>query len=153
MPRVVREVVVRAPPELVFACLVDPRERAQWMQSMSETIADPTLRVGSRIAGRRRSPGSASRYEMTIVALDPPRRIEADVRRNGDHVGCAGQEVVPDPQGARVRSFGEVKLTGLQRVAAPLVQAGLEKEIDTDLAALKRHAEERAGKGLEKPPH
>lgn len=145
MPRVVREVAVRAAPDLVFSCLVDPKERAAWVQSMAETTSEPTLKVGSRVAGRRRAPGSSSRYEMTIVALEPGRRIEAEVRRNGDLVGRAGQEVLPDGSGARVRAFGEVRLTGLQRVAAPLVTAGLEKEIEADLASLKRHAEAKAG--------
>lgn len=146
MPRVVREVVIRADPEAVFALLVDPRERALWVQSMKETTTETVLRVGSRIAGRRTAPGSASRYEMTVVALEPPRRVEAEVRRNGVLVGHAGQDVLPDPQGARVRGFGEVHLTGIQRMMAPLVTANMEKELESDLAALKRHAEARTRK-------
>lgn len=144
MPRVVRERVVRASPERVFVALTDPRERAQWVASMAETPAEGSLRVGTRVEARRRSPGSRSRYEMTVVALEPGRRLETAVRRNGEPVGKGGYELSPAPGGTLVRAWGEFELHGLQKMMTGVVALGMEKELDADLAGLQRHVEPRA---------
>jgi uncharacterized protein YndB with AHSA1/START domain len=147
MPRVTRERVVRAPPERVFAALTDPRERVQWLASMAETPGDGPLRVGTRVEARRKALGSRSRYEMTVLALEPGRRLETAVRRNGEPVGKGGYELSPVAEGTRVRAWGEFELSGLQKMMTGVVSLGMEKELEADLAALQRHVEARSASG------
>ena len=141
MPRVVRERVVRAPPERVYAALTDPQERVRWLASMAETPGEGPLRVGTRVEARRKAPGSRSRYEMTVLALEPSRRLETAVKRNGEPVGKGGYDLAPVPEGTRVRAWGEFELHGLQKMMTGVVALGMEKELDADLAALQRHVE------------
>lgn len=141
MTRVIRETVVRAPPERVFAALVDPSQRARWIASMRENGSGAALAVGSVVEGRRSAPTSRSTYRMKVLRLEAPRVLEMEVERNGERVGRAGYELAPAPEGTRVRAFGEVELKGLQKLAAPMVSKGMEDEMTVDLAGLKKHVE------------
>jgi carbon monoxide dehydrogenase subunit G len=141
MPRLTRETRIAASPDAVFACLADPKERAQWLTSMKESPVEGALRVGSRIAARRTAPGSKSTYELTVTRLDAPRQIAMDIRRNGAPAGTGGYDLAPDGGGTLVRAFAEYELSGLQKMMGPIVSAGLQNELDADLRGLKRYAE------------
>lgn len=141
MPRITREVTVQAPPEVVYAAVADPAARARWLTSMRETPPEGPLRVGSRIPARRTAAGSRSQYELTVAVLDPPRRIETAIRRNGQDRGRGGYEIHPAAEGARVVSFAEYELAGLERLMGPAVEMGLRQEMEADLQSLKRHVE------------
>lgn len=141
MTRLVRETLVRAPPEAVWTALVEPKARASWLASMAEAPAEGPLAVGTLVRGRRKAPGSRSAYESVVRVLEPARRLEMDVRRNGAPAGRGGYELVREADGTRVRAFAEYELTGMQRMLGPVVAAGLQNELDADLAGLKRHVE------------
>ena len=141
MPRVERHALLKAPPEAVWAALVDPARRARWLASMREEQSPAPLAVGTRVTSRRTAPGSRSTYVSTVKRLDPPRRMEMDVARNGEHVATGGYALAATPEGTRVTAYGEFELKGLQRMMTPIVAAGMEKELEADLAGLKRHLE------------
>lgn len=143
MPRIEREIVVAAAPDAVFHALVTPAERVRWMTTMEETPLATALEPGARISARRRDALSRSRYDLRVTALEAPRRIETEVRRNGSAAGRGGYHVFPHEDGARVVGFAEFELGGLQRVMTPLVSANLEKGLEADLMSLKRHVEAR----------
>lgn len=132
---------MRAPPERVFAALVDPAQRAKWVASMRETGAGPAMAIGSVVEGRRTAPTSRSHYRMRVTRLEPLRALEMDVERNGEHVARAGYELLPAPDGTKVRAWGEAQLKGLQKLAGPMVAKGMEDEMTVDLAGLKRFVE------------
>ena len=139
--RVTRETIVRAPPERVFAAIIDPAQRAKWVASMSEAGTGGPMHVGSIVEAKRTAPTSTSRYRMKVLRLDAPRVLEMDVERNGEHVARAGYELHPTAEGTKVRAWGEAQLKGLQKLAAPMVAKGMEDEMTVDLAGLKRHVE------------
>ncbi|HUR69861.1 MAG TPA: SRPBCC family protein [Candidatus Thermoplasmatota archaeon] len=141
MTRVVKETVVRAPPERVFRALTQPAERALWIASMREKGTGAPLAVGARVEGQRTAPGSRSTYLLTVRRLDAPRALEMDIARNGDPVGSAGYELAPTPEGTKVRGWAEAQLKGLQKLAAPMVTKGMEDELVVDLASLKKYVE------------
>lgn len=142
MTRIEREAIVRAPPERVFEALIDPQRRAKWIASMRETSGGTEpLRVGARIEGRRTAPTSRSTYHMTVRRLEPARLLEMEVVRNDAPAGKGGYELAPVPEGTRVRAFAEYELKGMQKLAGPLVAAGMEQELQVDLASLKRFVE------------
>lgn len=144
MTRVTRETTIRAAPDLVFRHLTDPAERAQWLTSMTESPTDPTLRVGSKVPARRKDPSSTSKYEMTVTKLENARKIETSIKRNGSSAGSAGYDLAPAADGTRVVAFAEFELPFLARMMAPVVEANLRKELDLDLASLKKHVESKA---------
>jgi uncharacterized protein YndB with AHSA1/START domain len=142
VPRIVRDIVVRAPPERVFEALVDPRQRARWVASMR--VEDPgtgPLTVGARMQGRRTAPTSRSTYQMTVRRLETPRLLEMDVERNDAPAGRGGYELEAAPEGTRVRAYAEYELKGMQKLAGPLIAQGMEDELKVDLASLKRFVE------------
>lgn len=144
MPRVTHESVIHAPPEAVFAALTDPKAREQWLTTMKESPVDGAIGVGTRIPARRNASGSSSTYELTVTAMEPPRRIVLSVRRNGAPAGAGGYELSAADDGAtRALAFAEYELPLLARVMAPLVAANLEKGLAADLSGLKRFVESR----------
>lgn len=146
MTRIVRETLVRAPPERVFEALVDPQQRARWVASMRITSPGTArLEVGSRVEGRRSAPTSRSTYHMTVRRLEPGRLLEMDVSRNDAPAGRGGYELASAPEGTRVRAYAEYELKGVQKLAGPLVAQGMEDELKVDLASLKRFVEAGGG--------
>lgn len=141
MPRVVKETHVKAPPERVYRALIDPKERALWIASMRESGEGAPLALGSRVEGRRTAPASRSVYHLTVRRIEEARALEMDIVRNGEPAGRAGYELAPAPEGTRVRAFAEAHLKGLQKLASPLVQKGMEDEMTVDLASLKSYLE------------
>ena len=142
VPRLVREILVHAPPERVFAALVEPGQRARWIASMRLVdVGGARLAVGARVEGRRTAATSRSVYHMTVRRLEPARLLEMDVERNDAPAGKGGYELAPAPEGTRVRAFAEYELKGLQKLAGPLVAQGMEDELRVDLASLKRFVE------------
>jgi uncharacterized protein YndB with AHSA1/START domain len=140
---IVKEATVAAPPELVFRALTDPAERAEWQSSFDEAPLEGPLVVGTRIRATRRGSTSGSTYELAVTGLDAPRRLAMDAYRNGHLVARTAFALAPAGAGTRVRSEAEVKLSGLQRMLAPVVNAEMEKRLDAELASLKRHVEKR----------
>src|SRR5688500_11210158 len=104
---------------------------------MRESGSRAALALGSRVEGRRTAPASRSVYHMTVRRLEPARLLEMDIVRNDAPAGRGGYELAPAAGGTLVRAFAEFDLKGLQRLAAPLVAAGTERELEADLASLK----------------
>lgn len=142
MPRISREIIVRASPARVFEALVEPAQRARWIASMRmEQAEGAALAVGIRVEGRRTAATSRSLYRMTVCRLEPGRLLEMDVERNDAPAGKGGYELAAAPEGTLVRAFAEYELKGLQKLAGPLVAQGMEDELKVDLASLKRFVE------------
>lgn len=141
MTRIVKESIVRAPPERVWEALVDPQQRAKWIASMRESASGGPLAIGSKVEGRRTAATSRSVYHLTVRRLEPARLLEMDIVRNGEHAARGGYEIAAAPEGTRVRAFAEYELKGLQKLAAPLVSSGMEQELQVDLASLKKFVE------------
>lgn len=143
MAPVVKEIVVARPPMQVFAALVEPRQRAAWSTTFLEEPLPQgaAVQVGTRIRATRRGSTSGSRYELTVTALDPGRRLAMALARNGKRVAHGAFELEPVPGGTRVRSVSELELSGLQRVMEPVLAQAAAKEMESELASLKRHVE------------
>lgn len=134
-----KDVFVPAPPERVFAALVEPAQRADWVRTLVESPREGALRQGDRVEATRRGSTSGSRYVLTVTRLEPPRVLATAVARNGQHVGRNTFELEATPEGTRVRATAEVQLTGLQRMMTGVVVAAAEKELAAELDALRAH--------------
>lgn len=141
MPPVTKETVIAAPPERVFEALTDPARRAAWATTFVEAPLAEPMRAGTRIRATRRGSTSGSRYELTVTAFEPGRRLGMAVARNGVRVGSGAFELFPAEGGTRVRSTSALELSGVQRLMEPMLAAAAAKEMEAELARLKRHVE------------
>ena len=129
----VRDVVVAAPVEVVFAALVDWESQGRWMLA---TRVDGTAQgLGGRLSAFTGVGRAGFLDTMEIVEWEPPRLVR--VRHTGDVVRGDGVfEVLALPQG-RSRfvwreeldlPFGAVGRTGFALVR-PLFAAGVERSL------------------------
>jgi uncharacterized protein YndB with AHSA1/START domain len=71
-----RTIEVGAPPEEVFAWLVEPDKLRAWTDADSGFPADHwELRAGYRIDGSFQAPDGERKFSLEITAYDPPREL------------------------------------------------------------------------------
>jgi uncharacterized protein YndB with AHSA1/START domain len=105
---IVRELVLRASPERVFAAWTEPAELARWFGTRAE--------VDLRVGGRWRfvwATGEGTEAHGTGVyrVIDPPRRLVYTWEDNGAGPTVVTVELTPEDDGTRLRvtesGFGE----------------------------------------------
>lgn len=143
MPRLVREVEVAAPPARVFAILTDFSRVAQVLPGIQESVVltPGPVGVGSRIRERREVKGRVRESEFVVKAHEPARRFWMDVFSGGRKAGEGGFDLIPLGEGTRLRYTLDFTLPGLLKLMTPLAKPVVAKEMEGDLAALKRAAE------------
>ncbi|MDX2158110.1 MAG: SRPBCC family protein [Hyphomicrobiaceae bacterium] len=140
------ETVVGAPPERVFAALVDI---AGWPQRIAairriEFLSDGPLAVGSRFRETRMMFGREAVEEMTVAAIEAPSRLVLTACNHGTDYRMT-HLVEPSVSGTRLTLvFEGVPRTLAARLLAPLGRImirSVRKHMEGDLADLKRHIE------------
>lgn len=130
MPEVVETVDVQAPPEQVWAALVDWPRQGEWMLLTDVRAVDGDGQgVGARLAARTGLPWPGGRRvgvldTMLITGWEPPRRV--DVRHTGRLVRGTGTFEVR-PLGETGSTFGwteqlDLPLGRLGALGWPLVR-------------------------------
>jgi carbon monoxide dehydrogenase subunit G len=137
--RIEHSIEIARPVDEVFAVLTDPTRLHEWQGTVvkAELEGEPPLRAGSRVREVRSFLGRRIETTVEIVEVAPPDRfalrsaagpVEFDVR----------QTVEPTPDGSRVRIAMEGKARGVLGVAARVAVKAADKQLKTDLDALKR---------------
>jgi carbon monoxide dehydrogenase subunit G len=128
--RVVERVAVAAPPEDVWAAIVDWERQGGWMFLTAVTVEPGGHRVGERFTARTALGPLGFDDPMEVTRWDPPHR--ADVAHHGNVVRGSGSFVVtPAPGGAWLTWVEELDLPGGRlgrlgfRALEPLVRAAL----------------------------
>jgi carbon monoxide dehydrogenase subunit G len=145
MPRLVREVHVAAPPSKVFALVTDFGQVAKVLPGILESVVltPGPIAVGSRIREKRDVKGRVRESEMVVTAHEPDRRFWMDVHSGGKKAGEGGFDLAPAEGGTRLRYTLDFRLPGLMVILTPLVKPIVVKEMEGDVAAIKRAAESR----------
>ena len=132
-------VTVSRPPAEVFPWLLDADKVPRWMTGLEvyEPLEPGPLRVGSRIRQHLSVSGQQLRFELEVVALDPPR--SATLRFEGSGFKAANEYTVVDaPGGSAVTWVISGDTTSFKaKLIAPMVQAKLQEKLDGDLARLR----------------
>ena len=146
VPRLVQEVHVAASPEKVFALVTSFGEVARILPGMVESVVltPGPIAVGSRIREKRQVKGRVRESEMLVTAHEPAQRFWMDVHSGGKKAGEGGFDLAPaEDGGTRLRYTIDFRLPGLMVLLTPLVKPIVRKEMEGDVAAIKRAAESR----------
>jgi uncharacterized protein YndB with AHSA1/START domain len=145
---------VNAPPEAVFEALADARTYPTWWRPVyitSEADGPPEVGRVSRQQFKGRLPYRL-KTTSTLVALDPPRRIEADVV--GDLSGRGVWTLTPRNGGTHVRFDWQVHadrplLRYLTPVLRPLFRSNHNWAVRRAMEGLEPYAQGAAGRSSE----
>lgn len=141
--RVVERVAVAAPPETVWAAVVDWERQGRWMLLTSVTVEPGRRGLGERFTARTGLGPLGFDDPMQVTRWDPPHR--ADVAHHGGVVRGTGSFVVTSaPGGAWLTWVEDLVLPGgaLGRTGflllEPLVRAGLRLSLRRAARAIER---------------
>lgn len=142
------ETLVEAPPDAVFATAIDFSNWPRFISSIQgvEGLRPGPITVGSVLRETRVMFGRQATEEMTVASMEAPNRLQLTAFNHGtaylvDHVFAA------DAGGTRMTLvFTGRATTFLSRILAPLgwlFRGSVKRQLEADLADLKREAERR----------
>ncbi len=132
-------VEVTAPPEAVFAVLVDVARWPEWTPTVTAAVpeGDGPIVVGARY--RLRQPGMAE-ATWEVTALDPGRRFEWATGRPGFRL--TADHIVDEAGPGRSRVALRLTVGGLVGHLAALLAGGkMRRLVDQEAAGLKERCE------------
>jgi carbon monoxide dehydrogenase subunit G len=142
MIRIENSVVVNRPPEEVFAYATDVANLPEWQSSALEGRIDGPMQAGATGTVVRKFLGRRIDSSVKIEEYEPPRRfaVQSTAGPVSFHVR---QTVEPDGSGARISIVMEGEPGGFFKLAEPLVERAMRREIEGNFATLKDILEAR----------
>jgi len=140
--RVDSSIVIDRPPDEVFAYATDPAHTPEWQSSALETSVDGPLQAGATGREVRKFLGRRMESTMRIEAYQPPRRFALQVT-SGPVPFHVEQTVEPEGAGSRVYAVIEGEPGGFFKLAEPLVERAVRRELEGNFATLKDILEAR----------
>jgi carbon monoxide dehydrogenase subunit G len=144
---------VAAPPDVVFARASDFRRAPETIAAIvkMEMLTDGPVRVGTRFRETRVLFGRAATEEMTVTALEPPKRYTLAAESHGSRYHTE-LSFAPDGQGTRVTmTFAATPVTFMARVMSVLMRPMMKSMVKMcakDLDDLKAAIESDRNAGL-----
>jgi len=135
---------INRPPDEVFAYATDPSHVAEWQSSALEAHVEGPVQAGATGVEVRKFLGRRMESTMRIEAYEPPRRFALQVT-SGPVPFHVEQTVEPERDGSRVSVVMEGEPGGFFRLAEPLVERAVRRELEGNLATLKDILEEGSG--------
>jgi carbon monoxide dehydrogenase subunit G len=136
MIRLEESIVVERPVEEVFAYTTDPAKVPEWQSSALEASADGPLRPGTTLTEVRKFLGRRIVSRLEVEQHEPPRKFAGRVT-TGPVQFRFEQTTEPANSGTRVSVLVEGEPGGFFRLAEPLVERALRRELQTNSATLK----------------
>jgi uncharacterized protein YndB with AHSA1/START domain len=138
---------ITRPPSEVFAFVTDPAKLATWQTNTISAAAaeeDRPFGVGTRIREVHRAPGGRQLVSLVEVSEPESERVFALRMLEGPLPIHARITLEPTERGTCVRFEAHGHLSGLMRVAQPLIRFTLRREFAGYCATLKRVLESHA---------
>ena len=140
MPTITKEATLAAPPEKVFALLTDFSQATSWVTGMKEceqTTPGP-FAVGTKARQVKIQMGRPTPVEVTVSKVDPMREIRLVAVPQGRPPANVTWSLAPAAGGTRVTESISFDLPGLMKILTPMVKNQVAKDMDSDLASMKR---------------
>jgi uncharacterized protein YndB with AHSA1/START domain len=142
MIRVEGSVVINRPPDEVFAYATDPANVPEWQSSALEAGVDGKLQAGATGREVRKFLGRRMESTIRIEEYEPPRSFALQVT-SGPVPFHVEQTVEPADEGSRISVVIEGEPGGFFKLAEPLVERGVRRELEGNFATLKGILESR----------
>ena len=143
--KVEREIDIGAPPEAVYAVLMDADRLEDWVTIHEALLDSPDgpLEKGSKLTQRLRLAGRCFTVRWTVVENERARRVVWEGRGPMRSKASAIYELAPDADGTHFSYTNEYNLPGgpLGRLAGPVVGRVTGGELDRSLERLRRLVE------------
>ena len=142
MPRIESRVEIGAPPAAVFPWLVEPDRLSRWIGGFvgSEPIGSGEVRVGSRSRDIIEAEGRRIELETEIVELRPGERLAVRIT-SPSHDQIDSYDLDARDGSTELTYRSDMRLRGLMRLLAPLINSRIRARAEGDLATLKREVE------------
>jgi uncharacterized membrane protein len=138
MIRVEKRVVIGRPAKDVFAYVSDQTNAPRWQRGLVEVrrMTDGPIGVGTRHTAVRAFMGRTLTLRNEYTQYEPDTLVVFEIL--GTMPGQASYTVEPaGTDRASLTSRIEMRASGLFRLAEPLIAAGLRRDVDANLGALK----------------
>jgi uncharacterized protein YndB with AHSA1/START domain len=142
MIRVEHSVVVSRPPEEVFAYSTDPANVPEWQGSALEANIGGPIQAGATGREVRKFLGRRMESTMRIEEYEPPRKFALRVT-SGPVPFRFEQTTEPDGGSTRISVAIEGEPGGFFKLAEPLVERAVKRELEGNYATLKDILEAR----------
>ena len=134
------EVMIRRPPAEVTAVMFDPRRDAEWTTGVvaSRPLSEGTLRAGFIVERDVKFAGRRFTYRYEVVQTDE-RSLELGVAQ--PFVMAVTYRLDDAPDGTRASIHARGDAAGFIKLAGPLLNLMVRRNIGRDLEGLKRIVE------------
>jgi uncharacterized protein YndB with AHSA1/START domain len=140
--RVEHIAVINRPVEEVFAYATDPAHVSEWQSSALEASVDGPLQAGATGREVRKFLGRRMESTMRIEAYEPPRKFALQVT-SGPVPFHVEQMTEPEGEGTRLSVVIEGEPGGFFKLAEPLVERAVRRELEANTETLKDILESR----------
>jgi uncharacterized protein YndB with AHSA1/START domain len=143
MIRVEHSLVVNRTPEEVFAYATDPSKLPEWQSTALEARSEGPMQQGTRVTEVRKFLGRRMESEVEVTAYEPDRRFALKVV-SGPVPFTFEQTLEPAGGGTAVKVVLEGEPGGFFKLAEPLVERAVRRQVRTDYEQLKDILEARS---------
>lgn len=137
-----QDVLIEKPRDEVAALLSDPDHITHWHRDLVsiERVSGKPGAVGSKAVLNYDNKGRKFRLEETVLEQDLPRKTVAVYETTGmKHTLTT--TLTAEGDATRVRVDNDMHLSGMAKLAAPMLQGTLRKQVDKRVLDLKTWAE------------
>ena len=142
MIKIEHSVVVDRPVEEVFAYATDVSKVPEWQTSALEARVDAPMQAGATGAIVRKFLGRRMESTVRFDEYEPPRKFAIE-STSGPVQFHVHQTYEPEGAGARINIVMEGEPGGFFKLAEPLVQRAIKREMEANFATLKDILEAR----------
>ena len=145
MARIEESVAVECPVERVFAYTTEARNWPKWHATMpeAEQTSKGKVCIGTTFKGKNRNMGQTSDWTARVTEYAP--------NTHWGKVITSGSIVIDDrltfdstEGGTKFTTTYDVKVSGLSKLASPVIVSSMRKQLKQDLTNLKRILEAQA---------
>jgi uncharacterized membrane protein len=141
--RVEHSLVIERPPAEVFAYTTDPEKLPEWQSTALEARSEGPVRQGAHMTEVRKFLGRRMETEVEVTAYEQDRRFAIKVV-SGPVPFNFEETFEPSNGGTNVNVVLEGEPGGFFKLAEPLVERAVRRQIQADYEQLKDILEARA---------
>jgi uncharacterized membrane protein len=140
--RVEHSIVIERPPAEVFAYTTDPGKLPEWQSTALEARSEGPIQQGAHLTEVRKFLGRRMESEVEVTAYEPDRRFGLKVL-SGPVPFTFEQTLEPADGSTRVKVVLEGEPGGFFKLAEPLVERAVRRQVEADFEQLKDILEAR----------